>query len=76
MYATKPIFDGEERRLYRESRFMKIVTEFDYPNNAPVYGKERDISCLMLVEDDFILESTQIKPVAKLDQQLRDCSKV
>lgn len=55
-YATIPIFGGEERRLYKESRFVKIVTRVDCPNNAPVYGNERDLSCLILEENDFILE--------------------
>jgi len=30
----------------------------------------------MLEEDDFILEETQVQTTAKLDKQLRDCSKV
>lgn len=35
-YDTIPIFAGEERRLHRESRFIKTVTRVDFPNNALV----------------------------------------
>ena len=28
-YATIPVFGGEERRLYQETRFVKIVTKAD-----------------------------------------------
>ena len=47
-YATIHIFGGEERRLYRESRFVKTVTRDDCPNNAHVYGTKMDISCFTL----------------------------
>jgi len=57
-YATSPIFGGEKRRLYRETRFIKIVTRDGCPNNVPMYGTERDISCFLLEEYDFILEET------------------
>lgn len=38
-YATIPIFGGEERKLYRESRLVKIATNYDHQNNSLVYGK-------------------------------------
>jgi len=43
-------------RLYNESRFVKIITKDDLSNNYSMYGTERDISCFMLDEYDFILE--------------------
>lgn len=47
-YATIPTFGGEERRLYRESRFVTIVTPAEGSRNSPVYRKEIDLSCLAL----------------------------
>jgi len=54
-YVTIPIFGREEIRLFRESRFVKTITRADCSDNAPMYNTERDISCLMLEEDKFIL---------------------
>ena len=50
-YATIPVFGGQERRLYRETRFVKMVNKADNSVNSPVYSKEGDFSCLMLEED-------------------------
>lgn len=74
MCATIPIFSGEERWLYRESRFIKIVTRYDFSRNSLVYGNERDLSSLMLGEDDFMLEEPWVQPASRLEQQLWDCS--
>lgn len=58
--ATIPTFGGEKRRLYRESRFVKIVTSAKGSKNSPVYGKESDLSCLFLEEYEAITEETSI----------------
>ena len=50
-YATILVFGGQERRLYRETRFFKMVTKDDNSVNSPVYSKEGDFSCLMFEED-------------------------
>lgn len=47
-YATIPTFRGEQRRLYRESRFVKIVTLAKGSKKTLFYGKESDLSCLFL----------------------------
>ena len=39
-YATIPVFGSQERRLYRETRFVKMVTKADSSENSPVYSKE------------------------------------
>ena len=49
-YATILIFGGQERRLYRETRFVKTFTKADNSVNSPVYSKEEYFSCLMLEE--------------------------
>jgi len=36
-YAVIPIFGGEERRLYKETRFVKTITK-NGANNSPVYS--------------------------------------
>lgn len=57
-YATFPIFGGEERRLYREYRFVKTITRTDFSDNAPMYEIEKNISCFVLEEDEYILAET------------------
>ena len=54
-YATIPVFGGEERQLYRESRFVKIVTKANGSINSPVYTKEGEFSCIMFDEDKNFL---------------------
>ena len=45
------VLNGEERRLYRETRFLKTTTKKD-AGNSPIYGQEKeDLSCFMLHED-------------------------
>ena len=36
-YAIIPIFGGEERRLYRETRFVKTIIE-EVSSNSPIYS--------------------------------------
>ena len=63
-YATIPVFGGQERRLYRETRFVKMVTKAENYVNSPVYSNEGDFSCMMLEEDqDYVQEPSlcQIK---------------
>ena len=50
-YATIPVFGGQERRLYRETRFVKTVTKAGDSVNSPVYSRDGYFSCLMLEED-------------------------
>ena len=62
-YATILVFGGQERRLYRETRFVKMVTKAENLVNS-LYSKEGDFSCLMLEEDqDYAHEKSffQIK---------------
>ena len=37
-YAIIPIFNGEERRLYRETRFVKTTSK-KYARNSPIYSQ-------------------------------------
>ena len=58
-YAIIPIFNGEEIRLYRETRFVKTTTEKD-AGNSPIYGQEKeDISFFMLHEDAKFVEDSE-----------------
>ena len=50
-YAIIPFFNGEERRMYRETRFVKTTSKKD-AGNSPIYSQEtEDLSCFMLHED-------------------------
>ena len=58
-YAIIPVFNGEERRLYRETRFVKTTSKKD-AGNSPIYSQEiEDISCFMLHEDAEFVEDTR-----------------
>lgn len=59
-YATIPTFGGEQRRLYRESRFVKTVTSSKGSESSPIHGKDSDISYLFLEEDETFLEETSL----------------
>lgn len=58
-YAIIPVFGGEGRRLYIETRFVKIITN-NGASNSPVYSQEKyDFSCLMLHENAKLVEDNQ-----------------
>ena len=57
-YATVPVFGGQERRLYRETRFVKMVTRADCSDNSPIYNKEGDFSCFRLEENQDYAHET------------------
>lgn len=55
-YAIIPIFGGEERRLYRETIFVKTITK-NGSSNSPVYSQEKDdFSCFMLHDNAELAE--------------------
>ena len=57
--AIIPVFNGEERRLYKETRFVKTTSKKDV-GNSPIYSQEiEDISCFMLHEDAEFSEDTR-----------------
>jgi hypothetical protein len=47
-YATIPVFGGETRRLYRETKLAYIVSDPNHPNNYLVYSKDQDLGCFIL----------------------------
>ena len=50
-YAIIPIFGGEERRLYRETRFVKTITKKE-ASNSPVYSQEKDDFSFFMLHDN------------------------
>lgn len=57
-YAIIPIFGGQERRLYRESRFVNTIKKQGISINCLVYSQGKDFSCFMLEVNDEIAEDT------------------
>jgi hypothetical protein len=51
-YATIPVFGGETRRLYRETKLAYTVSDPNHPNNYHVYSKEKDLGCFILSVND------------------------
>jgi hypothetical protein len=47
-YATIPVFGGETRRLYRETKLAYTVSDPNHPNNYLVYSKDQDLGCFIL----------------------------
>ena len=50
-YVVIPIFGGEERRFYRETRFVKTITEKG-ASNSLVYSQEKDDFACFMVHDN------------------------
>ena len=58
-YAVIPIFGGKERRLYRETRFIRTITNNE-ASNSPVYSQEKnDLSCFMLHDNAELAEDNE-----------------
>lgn len=68
-YATIPTFGGEQRRLYRESQFVKTVITTKGSGNSLVHGKDSDISCLFLEEYEKLLEEALVHLKGQLKYQ-------
>ena len=70
-YAIISVFNGEEIRLYRETRFQKTATKKD-AGISPIYGQEKDdLSCFMLHKDAEFAEESQGKlPSAVVHKEL------
>lgn len=75
-YATIPTFGGDQRRLYKESRFAKTMTPPKGSENSLVYGKESDLNYLFLEEDETFLEETSVHLTRKLEHQHENENKV
>ena len=75
-YATIIVFGGEERRLYRESIFVNMVTKENGSTSSLVYGKEGELSCHMVEEDKDFLQETKICPITQKNPMSREESKI
>ena len=72
-YATKPIFGGENKSLYRELQYAYIVTDDKNPTNHPIYDVEKDLgSCILNFSDDNtsgMLHVEKEKPIKRTVEQ-------
>jgi len=41
-YAIVPVFGGETRRLYRQTKLAHTISDPKNPNNYPVYAVDQD----------------------------------
>jgi hypothetical protein len=54
-YATVPVFGGENRRLYRETKFSYVVSDQNNPKNHPIYVVDEDMGCCILsVNEEYM----------------------
>jgi hypothetical protein len=53
-YTTIPVFGGQYKCLYRETRLEFMVGVPHNPNNHPVYISDQDLgNCILSIDDDF-----------------------
>jgi hypothetical protein len=56
-YATVPVFGGENKRLYRETKFSYVVSDQNNPVNHPIYVVDEDLGCCILTVNEEYKES-------------------
>lgn len=71
-YATVPIFWGEFRRLYRETKLAYIVSDHQNPTNHPIYAKERELGSSILHLTDESDSSTSEILKQQIDEEIND----
>jgi hypothetical protein len=53
-YAMIPIFGGQFRRMYIETRLAYTISDPQNPNNYLVYVVDHDLgNCILSIDDDF-----------------------
>jgi hypothetical protein len=64
MYAIVPVFGGENKRLYRETKFSYVVSDQNNLVNLSIYVVDEDISCFILnVNEEYKESLTLIDPL-------------
>lgn len=68
-YFMIPFFSGEERRLYRESRFVNNITK-EGSSNSPIYSYEKDdFSCFSLQVSEEIVEDIKVQASSTIQKK-------
>jgi ribonuclease HI len=67
MYATIPVFGGEQRRLYRESQLAYIVSDEANPTNHPIFALDTDLGSSLLQLTDAPEDPFQVRKHPSLD---------
>ena len=47
-YATMPVFGGEFRRMYQETKMAYIISDHENPANHPIYVEEKELGSAIL----------------------------
>jgi hypothetical protein len=71
-YAIVPFFGGENRILYKETKFSYVVSDQNNPKNHPIYAADEDMGCYILsVNEEYdeahTLSYFSSKVAAKVD---------
>jgi hypothetical protein len=67
-YATVPVFGGEKRRIYRETKFAYVVSDQNNPVNHPIYEIKIDLGyCILSIDGITELESIPTYDDLKLE---------
>ena len=71
-YAIVPVFGGEIRRLYRETKFVYVVSDQNNLVNHPIYVVDEDLGCCILfVNEEYnetpMLVDPLVSPVEEMD---------
>jgi ribonuclease HI len=71
-YATVPIFGGEFRRIYRETKLAYIVSDHQDPTNHPIYAKDKEIGSSILHLTDESDSSTSEILKQQIDEGIHE----
>jgi hypothetical protein len=71
-YVTAPVFGGELRRLYQETKSSYVVSDQNNPMNHPIYDDDEDLGCCILsVNEEYnetpMLEDPLVIPMEEVD---------
>jgi hypothetical protein len=47
-YTTIPLFEGKQRRLYREAQLAYIISDEANPTNHPIFSLDIDLGAILL----------------------------
>jgi hypothetical protein len=70
MYATIPVFGGEQRRLYREAQLAYIVSDEANPTNHPIFTLDTNLGSSLLQLTDAFEDPIQVRKHPNLNYHI------
>ena len=71
-YATILVFVGENKRLYKETKFSYVVSDHNNSINHPIYAANEDLGyCILLVNKEYQEALDSTNPVLRSTQEIQ-----